>query len=107
MRVLRLKLCHGQRPSTLAGGARSAKTSSTFHYCGEIEMATLNTVLGPIDASEIGDTMSHVHLTIDLMCWHLQPDSGPLRGLSESKITMHNLGQGRRNAMVVMDNLAQ
>jgi phosphotriesterase-related protein len=70
-------------------------------------MATLNTVLGPIDASQIGDTMSHVHLTIDLMCWHMQPDSGPLRGLSESKITMHNLGQVRRNAMVVKDNLVQ
>ena len=70
-------------------------------------MATLDTVLGPIDASQIGDTMSHVHLTIDLMCWHMQPDSGPLRGLSESKITMHNLGQVRRNAMVVKDNLVQ
>jgi phosphotriesterase-related protein len=69
-------------------------------------MATLNTVLGPIDASQIGDTMSHVHLTIDLMCWHMQPDSGPLRALSES-ITMHNLGQVRRNAMVVKDNLVQ
>ena len=70
-------------------------------------METLNTVLGPIDASQIGDTMSHVHLTIDLMCRHMQPDSGPLRRLSESKITMHNLGQVRRNAMVVKDNLVQ
>src|SRR5260370_2444694 len=94
-------------PTALAGGARSAKTSSAFHSRREIEMATLNTVLGPIDASQIGDTMSHVHLTIDLMCWHMQPDSGPLRGLSESKITMHNLGQVRRNAMVVKDNLVQ
>ena len=40
-------------------------------------MAMLNTVLGPIDASEIGDTMSHVHLTIDLLCWHMPPESGP------------------------------
>jgi phosphotriesterase-related protein len=67
----------------------------------------LNTVLGPIDASEIGDTMSHVHLTIDLLCWHLPPESGPMRGLSEGRITMANLGAVRRNAMRVRDNLVQ
>jgi hypothetical protein len=27
-------------------------------------MATVNTVLGPVDAGQIGGTMSHVHLTI-------------------------------------------
>ena len=70
-------------------------------------MASLNTVLGPIDASAIGHTMSHVHLTIDLMCWHLPPESGPMRCLSEAKITMHNLGEVRRNAMRVKDNLVQ
>jgi phosphotriesterase-related protein len=70
-------------------------------------MAMLNTVLGPIDASEIGDTMSHVHLTIDLLCWHMPPESGPQRGLSENRITMRNLGEVRRNAMRVRDNLVQ
>ena len=70
-------------------------------------MATLNTVLGPIDADQIGGTMSHVHLTIDIMCWHQPPDSGVLRGLSERKITMQNLGQVRRNAMLFKDNLVQ
>ncbi len=47
-------------------------------------MAYSNTVLGPIDESQVGDTMSHVHLTIDLMCWHPAPESGPMRGLSEA-----------------------
>ena len=70
-------------------------------------MATLNTVLGPIDASQIGGTMSHVHLTINILCWHQTPDSGVLRGLSESKITMQNLGLVRRNAMLFKDNLVQ
>ncbi len=70
-------------------------------------MATLNTVLGPIDASQVGGTMSHVHLTIDILCWHQPPDSGVLRGLSESKITMQNLGLVRRNAMLFKDNLVQ
>lgn len=70
-------------------------------------MAYLNTVLGPIDAGAVGHTMSHVHLTIDLMCWHLPPESGPMRGLSEAKISLHNLGEVRRNAMRVKDNLVQ
>ena len=69
-------------------------------------MAMLNTVLGPIDASEIGDTMSHVHLTIDLLCWHMPPESGPQRGLSENRITMRNLGEVRRNAMRVAASAA-
>lgn len=70
-------------------------------------MATLNTVLGPIDAGQIGGTMSHVHLTINILCWHQTPDSGVLRGLSESKITLQNLGLVRRNAMLFKDNLVQ
>lgn len=59
-------------------------------------MATVTTVLGPIDANPIGETMSHVHLTIDIMCWFHPPDSGVLRGLSESRITLRNLGQADR-----------
>ena len=35
-------------------------------------MATVNTVLGPIDANQLGQTMSHVHLTIDVMCWFIR-----------------------------------
>jgi len=70
-------------------------------------MAYLNTVLGSIDASQVGHTMSHVHLTIDLMCWYLPPESGPMHGLSEAKISIENLGMVRRNAMRVKDNLIQ
>src|SRR5437868_5815988 len=70
-------------------------------------MGHLNTVLGPIDESQVGHTMSHVHLTINLMCWHMPPESGPMHGLSETKITLDNLGTVRRNAMRAKDNLVQ
>ena len=70
-------------------------------------METLNTVLGLINADQIGGTMSHVHLTINILCWHQTPDSGVLRGLSESKITLQNLGLVKRNAMLFKDNLVQ
>jgi phosphotriesterase-related protein len=80
-------------------GIRRVKEANT--------MATVNTVLGPIDANLIGQTMSHVHLTIDIMCWFRPPDSGVLRGLSESGINLRNLGLVRRNAMLFKDNLVQ
>ena len=70
-------------------------------------MATVNTVLGPVDASQIGGTMSHVHLTINILCWFREPDSGVQRGISEQKISLRNLGFVRRNAMLVKDNLVQ
>jgi len=57
-------------------------------------MATVNTVLGPIDANQLGETMSHVHLTIDVMCWFHPPDSGVLHGLSEQKLSMKKPGVG-------------
>src|SRR3989449_3175589 len=67
-------------------------------------MATVNTVLGPVDASQIGGTMSHVHLTINILCWFREPDSGVQRGISEQKISLENLGFVRRNAMLVKGN---
>jgi phosphotriesterase-related protein len=70
-------------------------------------MATVNTVLGPVDASQIGGTMSHVHLTINILCWFREPDSGVQRGISEQRISLQNLGFVRRNAMLVKDNLVQ
>lgn len=70
-------------------------------------MPTVNTVLGPIDAGRLGETMSHVHLTIDVTCWFHPPDSGVLRGLSEQKLNLRNLGMARRNAMLFKDNLVQ
>ena len=70
-------------------------------------MATVNTVLGPIDSAQMGGTMSHVHLTINLLCFYNPPNSALLRRLSESKITLQNLGFVRRNATLVKDNLLQ
>jgi phosphotriesterase-related protein len=67
--------------------------------------STVNTVLGPIDTGQLGDTMVHVHLTGHIMCWFHMPDSGIQRGLSESKITLRNLGLVRRNATLFKDNI--
>ena len=33
-------------------------------------MTRIETVLGSIDPHELGVTMSHVHLTLDITCWY-------------------------------------
>lgn len=70
-------------------------------------MGTLQTVLGPIDDSQIGFTMSHVHITLDILCWYQELDSPSLRKLQESKLSLENLGWARRNSLLVKDNLVQ
>ncbi|MGH9389934.1 MAG: hypothetical protein ACRD1Z_09985, partial [Vicinamibacteria bacterium] len=67
----------------------------------------MNTVLGPIDAERMGGTMSHVHLTINILCWHFPPESPELRKLAASKLSLENIGQARRNALFFKDNLVQ
>ncbi|MFQ5878783.1 MAG: phosphotriesterase-related protein, partial [Dehalococcoidia bacterium] len=68
-------------------------------------MGTLQTVLGLIDDAEMGITMSHTHLTLDIRCWYRQLDSPVLRRLQEGRISFENLGWIRRNALLVEDNL--
>lgn len=68
-------------------------------------MASVNTVLGPLDVEYLGPTMSHVHLTINLLCWHQPPEAGPLYGLSKRKLTMDMLGIVRRWPFSIKDNL--
>ncbi|MCA9771857.1 MAG: hypothetical protein KC466_05575 [Myxococcales bacterium] len=68
-------------------------------------MPQVNTVLGPIDGAAMGGTMSHVHLTANILCWHMPPEDAARRALSESKLTLENVGVARRNALLIKDNL--
>jgi phosphotriesterase-related protein len=70
-------------------------------------MPTVHTVLGPIDAAAMGVTMSHVHLTLDILCWHMPPASPALRELADRPLGLENLGLARRNGLAVRDNLVQ
>lgn len=70
-------------------------------------MPAVQTVLGPVDPSELGPTMSHVHLTLDIRCWFAEPEDPELRALAESPITLENLGRVRRNGLLVKANLVQ
>ncbi|MFI5316846.1 MAG: phosphotriesterase [Myxococcota bacterium] len=70
-------------------------------------MARVNTVLGPIDPSELGGTMSHVHLTLDISCWYAPPQDPEVARVAGKPLGLENLGLARRNGLVVRDNLVQ
>lgn len=70
-------------------------------------MASVNTVLGPVEAEHLGPTMSHVHHTINIFCLYQQPEAGPLYGFSQRKLSMDMLGLARRRPFSVKDNLVQ
>jgi phosphotriesterase-related protein len=70
-------------------------------------VATVHTVLGPIDAADLGGTMSHVHLTIDILCWHMPYGSPELAKEAEGEMRLENLGRVRRNGLAWKRNLVQ
>ncbi len=70
-------------------------------------MPVVQTVLGPIDAAELGGTMSHVHLTIDILCWHMPYGSPALAKEAEGEFTLARLGKIRRNGLAWKRNLVQ
>lgn len=70
-------------------------------------MATVNTVLGPVDAADLGATMSHVHLTLDISCWYMPPDDPAARSEAEAEFSLANLGRIRRNGLAFQRNLRQ
>jgi phosphotriesterase-related protein len=67
----------------------------------------VNTVLGPVDASELGATMSHVHLTLDISCWYMPPRDEAARQDAEADFSLGKLGAIRRNGLSFQKNLRQ
>ena len=54
-------------------------------------MERIETVLGPVPAAEMGPTMSHVHLTLDILCWYAEPSDPELRRLAEAGVGLEAL----------------
>ncbi len=51
--------------------------------------------------------MSHVHLTLDILCWHQEPATAEARALASKPLGLENLSLARRNGLWVRDNLLQ
>jgi phosphotriesterase-related protein len=65
----------------------------------------ITTVCGPIDAAELGVTLAHEHLFIDLRNQFTPFDDPERARLSEQPVAMANLGVLRRNPYALRDNL--
>jgi phosphotriesterase-related protein len=63
------------------------------------------TVLGPIPGDQLGVTLTHEHLLIDVSYKWQQPAEASLRALAEERIALHHLGYLRRNIGALKDNL--
>ncbi len=70
-------------------------------------MAKVNTVLGPVDATDLGATMSHVHLTLDISCWYMPPTGEAAQREAEAEFSLDRLGAIRRNGLAFQRNLKQ
>lgn len=62
------------------------------------------TVLGPIPVDDLGPTVTHEHLLIDMTCYWQSPVEATLRAFAEQPISITNLGLIRRNPLINRDN---
>ena len=63
------------------------------------------TVLGPVDASDIGITLPHEHLLIDLSIRFQPPQTVSEKARAQEPVTFENLGWVRYHPMSCVDNL--
>lgn len=71
-------------------------------------MKKVMTVLGPVSPEEIGTTMIHEHLIVDLSCNFIEPVEASLRALRHAPVTMELLGLLRRRPFsVTLNNVIQ
>ncbi len=67
---------------------------------------TIMTVLGPIAPEQLGVTISHEHLLVDISAWFVEPDNPAARTELDRPIDMSMLSDLRRRPMsVTRDNL--
>ena len=65
----------------------------------------VQTVLGPIDPDDLGVTVTHEHVMIDLRPYFETPDEASERGYIDRPLTMDLLGRSRRMWKYNIDNL--
>ncbi len=63
------------------------------------------TVLGLVNGEDLGVTMPHEHLFVDMRCWLEEPSNPEEKKLAHEKVTLNNLWFARYNKMSCEDNL--
>ena len=67
----------------------------------------IQTVLGLIEPSELGITMTHEHLLIDLMSYFTVPEEASCRAFADQEVTMEGLGKIGKSWSLTKSNLKQ
>jgi len=67
---------------------------------------TVQTVLGPIDPSDLGTTLTHEHLICDLSSHFVEPSSAADKPLAYQPVCLENLYWIRYNVFNNLDNLS-
>lgn len=65
----------------------------------------VQTVLGLIEAAELGPTLTHEHLLLDMRCWYVEPRLPEDRALAREPVSLENLGWVRYHYSSSLDNL--
>jgi phosphotriesterase-related protein len=60
---------------------------------------------GPMNADDLGITLTHEHLVADTSCWRLPPRTERQRRIADQPITVEILGDVRRDATIFSDNM--
>lgn len=68
-------------------------------------MSQVMTVTGPVSTDNLGATMCHVHVLLDLLCQQTPAREASRKALADKPLTMDILGIVRRDAGLVKDNL--
>lgn len=63
------------------------------------------TVLGPVSPDQLGVTLPHEHILIDLRCWWIDPPEASLKAIAREPVSLANLGILRREPFMSQDNL--
>lgn len=62
------------------------------------------TVTGPISGEELGITLVHEHLLVDINCWARKPDRGLTESIYSEKVSIKNREMLTRNPDSIVDN---
>ena len=67
---------------------------------------SVKTVLGNIEASQVGICAPHEHIYIDMKVFFVPPEEIGIKNLAYKPVTMESLGILRRNPFAVLDNVS-
>jgi len=65
----------------------------------------VQTVLGTVDPEDLGPTLTHEHLLLDMRCWYVEPTSAEDKALAQESVSLGNLGWVRYHYSSSLDNL--